>query len=280
MTELVENYLVKVNEEHLQEDPLSVALIYGSISVAINLTMVLTSTYIMMKSFKDNKKLSKKLNDVLGTTNWKVKIMKEKMPNAMVIGPKAVFLTTGLIDLMNPRELMSIMLHEVYHVKDWHIQKQLAVQYPLFYIVIFIMASGVAFPMGPLILLNMLIFNIMINALMIPYKITIGRKHEKDADAYSIKFGYGKDMISALNKLESFYKKAMKDQKCGSVCKAIEKINEAIDEHPSIRKRVEHILKQSDLFKKVMSGKFKVVKDYILTGLGVDKEKQIEKGKK
>ena len=270
-----ENYL---KEENLQEfDPITSTLIYGSVAVAINLTLLLLSTKEMMKAFKDDPKLSKLINNVLGESGWKVKVIKEKVPNAMVIGPKAIFITTGLINVLNERELIAIMLHEAYHVKDYHVVKEVAVRYPLFYIVLFIMFStGIVLPWY-FFFINILLFNIMINILIIPYNITIGRKHESDADAYSIKYGYGDDMISALNKMEKWYQKEIKKDECGAVCRAIRKIDVMIDEHPSIKKRIEYILKEKELAKKIMKGQFKIVKNYILNGLGVNSEKEIGK---
>lgn len=278
---ILETYLDDINKNTLKEaDPITSSLIWGSVAVAVNITMLLLSTKVMMKEFKDNKKHTNKLNKVLGRTDWKVKVIKEKTPNALTVGNKVVFVTSGLINMMTDRELIAIMLHEAYHIKDLHVYKQLAVQYPLFYIVVFIMCSTGLIAPAYLFFLNILVFNIMLNTLMIPYKITMGRKHEKNADAYSIKFGYSKDMISALNKLERWYKKELSKHKCGVICRTIEKIDEAIDEHPSIKKRVEYILKQKEIWQKIASGKFKIIKNYILTEFGIDSKKieKIDKG--
>ena len=274
---IIDNYLEEINEDVLHElEPITSTLLYGTIAVAVNLTLLILSSKAMMKEFKDDKVLSKKVNDILGTKNWKVKIIKDKVPNALTIGNNIIYITTGLKTLLNDRELMAVLLHESYHIRDKHVLKHLLAQYPLFYLVAFILSTTGLIVPAYLFFLNIFIFNIMVNILMIPYQITMGRKHERDADAYSIKFGYAKDMISALNKLEAWYKKAIAKHECNSICRAVNKIDEMIDEHPSIRKRIAYILKQKDLYKKIMSGKFKLIKDHMLKGLGVDPKKEKE----
>jgi len=47
-----------------------------------------------------------------------------------------------------------------------------------------------------------------------------------------------------------------------------------------LKKRIENILKKKETWQRISSGKFKVIKNYILDGLGIDSKKAKEvKGK-
>jgi Zn-dependent protease with chaperone function len=91
--------------------------------------------------------------------------------------------------------------------------------------------------------------------LKIPLTLLLYRKHEYDADNYAIKAGYGKEIASSLSKLEKAYIKATQGHKCGVICKVIRRIEEAMDEHPPIRKRIEQALKNVELMKAIAKAK-------------------------
>ena len=77
----------------------------------------------------------------------------------------------------------------------------------------------------------------------------IGRRAENRADSYAVKYGYEKELISSLEKLEKMFNKTRPP--CTGLCKIIEKINRALDEHPPIKKRIENILKAKETWDQI-----------------------------
>ena len=54
---------------------------------------------------------------------------------------------------------------------------------------------------------------------------------------------------------------------CGKICQLSNKIGEAIDEHPPLKKRVENVLKKADKLKGVLKTmSFKKIRDFVMKG--------------
>lgn len=262
------NLPVKKDNTILKEfDPITTGIIVGTGLVVVNLAILLYQTGIFIIATKPmvDKKLTKKINDFLKSNKWKVIIIKEKTPNAFVMGPRIICITSGLMKLCNDREVMGVMLHEAWHVKDLHVYKQLAYKYPFFYLIAFLITTVVVSTGIPI--LGLLAGFIMFNIYDIPYSIIMGRRHERAADSHAAKMGYGDDLISALNKLEKWYRSKIKNQPCDKVCQIIVKIGEAIDEHPPIKNRIENILKSKELAKLVLKKSYIKILKFIKKGL-------------
>ncbi len=254
-----------IQKDTLQEiDPITTTLALGTIVLISSLVMLLIGATTIINSVKVDKTLSKRLNKILNSGNkWIVHIFPTKEANAFSLGfGKHVFVTSQLLKILSPDEIDSILLHEVYHSQKKHAYKQLAYKYPLFYLVIFIGTSILTTPVVPILaILAMFIANTVGD---IVFKITFGRKMEYNADSYAAKLGYGKQLISAIEKLKQWAKANSKNQKCGRWCKIINKINSSIDEHPEWHKRIENILKNTKELTKVLKTKsFGKIKDFI-----------------
>jgi Zn-dependent protease with chaperone function len=215
---------------------------------------------------KVDSKRSKKLNEIikpLGVKkNFQVHIVPQKAPNAFTPGGKHVYITSGLLKLLNEREVEAVLLHEVYHAIDLHIIKRMATEFPLYYLCapLAVAAAMGAAALGPVaLILGMIVFSISLGILKIPLSVIIGRRHEYGADNYAVKAGYGKDIASALNKLEKMLTRMSAGQSCGKVCKVIRRIDEAMDEHPSTKKRIEKTLKDVELLKAVSKAKITAI---------------------
>lgn len=259
------NLPAKKDDTILKEfDPL---VMVGVAVVAVQLAVLLFQTGLFIRTTKpmEDKKLTKKINKFLKSTKWKVILIKEKAPNAFVIGPRIICITSGLLKLLNEREVMGVMLHEAYHVKDLHVYKQFLYKAPLFALLIMITLSMVI-TTGPSVLGYMLSL-IMFKTYKIPYQIIMGRRHEQAADSYAAKMGYGDELVSSLNKLEKWYRSKIKNQPCDKICQIVNKINEAIDEHPPIKNRIENILKSKELPKLVMKKSYIKILKFIKKGL-------------
>lgn len=241
--------------------------VVGSTLVLANLILVFMEIRDIKKTTKKSPKHSKMINDVLGTKDWQVNLVKDPAPNAFAAGGKYIFLTTGLLKHLNDREITAIMLHEAYHNKKKHLGKQLAYDYPFYYLLLYL----ITFVFSPFtFFLAYLTFKIGLAIVRIPYKIIIGRKHEYQSDDYAAKYGYGKELISAFKKFEQLIQKHMSKQKCGKLCKIVEKLDKVLDEHPSFKNRIERVLKNKQAMKGLVSGNFGKIKNSIVKAIGVE----------
>lgn len=262
----LDKYLNQIQEDQIQEfEPITTATIaVGSVLVIASFVSFLLMTASMRSMTTADKKLTTRLNKILNQPKqYIVHSVKDKDPNAFAIGGKHVFITTGLKKFLNPREIDAVLLHEVYHNKGLHIYKKMAYEYPLFYMAV--AGAAVAGTVNPI--LGFLAFIMIIKIAKIPYSIMMGRRHERKADEYAVQFGYGNELISALKKLERQYLKAMSTQECGKMCQLINKIDEAIDEHPPTKKRIEAILKKANKLAAVLKTmSFRKIRDFVMKG--------------
>ncbi len=241
--------------------------VVGSTLVLANLILVFMEIRDIKKTTKKSPKHSKMINDVLGTKDWQVNLVKDPAPNAFAAGGKYVFLTTGLLKHLNDREITAIMLHEAYHNKKKHLWKQLAYDYPFYYLLLYL----ITFVFSPFtFFLAYLTFKIGLAIVRIPYKIIIGRKHEYQSDDYAVKYGYGKELVSSFKKFEQLIQKHMSKQKCGKLCKIVAKLDKVLDEHPSFKNRIEKVLKNKQTMKGLVSGNFGKIKNSIVKAIGVE----------
>lgn len=108
---------------------IGVAAVYALIQyfLASKLAVVMTGAREIQKS--DNPRLWRVVENLAITEGMpmpKVYIMNDQAPNAFATGrdPKhaVVAATTGLLDIMNDRELTAVMAHEMSHVKNYDIR--------------------------------------------------------------------------------------------------------------------------------------------------------------
>lgn len=272
--ETIDKYLVQIqeDEEQLQEfDPITaagVAIGAGTLMILWNLIRMLIGIKQFKKSFKNNKPLSQKLNKILNTSNkWLVQVVPDKSPNAFAAGGVHVFITTGLMKILNEREQMAVLLHEVYHNEKKHLAKKIGYEYSLYYLLIYIIA--LLTPGPQLLMLAYLAFQISLSIMKIPYSIIVGRKHEYGADSNTVKYGYGDDLISGFKKMEIWMGKMMKQQKCGSLCKLVNAVSTAIDEHPDMQKRIENVLRKKETAAAANSGNMGTIRKVVFAAAGI-----------
>ena len=203
----------------------------------------LWTSHQFKKAIKIDKKLSKRVNEILNTGNkWKVHQYPDRMPNAFAIGGNDIFVTTGLVKLLSQRGVEAVMLHEAWHNKDLHIWKKIAYESSFTYLIIY---TAITASMSVMMPIGFIIAFIMKNITDIFYARTMGRRHENAADEYAVKYGYGPELASSLTKLENWARSKMGSRKCGRVCQIVNRISEALDEHPPTKARVETILKKA-----------------------------------
>ena len=227
------------------------------------------------KQTKVDKKRSKQLNEIIKKMGVKkefsVHMVPQKGPNAFTPGGKHVYMTTGLLKILNEREVYSVLLHEVYHSIDHHILKRMATEFPLYYIAapIAVAASAAMFPIS--VIVGIMVFTLMMAIMKIPLTLLLYRKHEYDADNYAVKAGYGKEIASALTKLEKEFARLTQGQQCGKVCRVVERIERSMDEHPDTRDRVERALKNADLLKAIAKANISAITSRVKSLFGKGK---------
>lgn len=196
----------------------------------------------------------KKIKEITNK-NVAVKVIKNNNPDAFNFGNN-VYITSKTIKLLTERELIAILLHESKHKIGYHSYITTTSDISFFTILVTILSKMMS---KYKIKENSLYASLfIISVLMIKFvtiatiNIFIKRKMEVSADSFAVKFGYGKDLISALTKLINFYKK--NKTPCNTLlCKTWLKINNLIASHPPLQKRIEKVLSSEKLLKEKLS---------------------------
>lgn len=240
-----------------------ISIIYALIQYyfAGNIAMAMTGAKEITK--KDNPRLYNIVENLSITTGLpmpKVYIIDDKAPNAFATGrdPKhaAVAATTGLLDIMNDKELTAVMAHEMSHVKNYDIRVSMIV----FGLVCVIgLISDIAFrmmfygnrrrdnegsPVGYVL--------IVVAAILAPIcaglaQMAVSRQREYLADASAVNITrYPEGMIEALKKLQS-HAQPMKSQNIATEAMYINNplrkgfFSNLFSSHPPIEKRIERL---------------------------------------
>jgi len=264
MSSKLTNYLNYIDKEPIEE----IGALGTTVTVIItgkvmaDISKILYGAAQLHQSFKMDEELTNSVNNILGSGDkWRVHTYPEPMPNAFAVGGRDVYITTGLKKLLNKREQEAVLLHEVYHNKDLHIWKALAATSIFTYMVAYVAIQDIA-PGTSYLLAGVLAF-IMENSAEILYRRFIGRRHELKADDFALKNGYGKDLISAFEKIQELAKRFKTSRPCNTFCQIERKISDAIDEHPSIQQRINILLKKTKELNAAMKHGFVQIQKFV-----------------
>ena len=212
---------------------------------------------------KDNPRLYNIVENLSITTGLpmpKVYVIDDSAPNAFATGrdPQhaSVAATTGLMDIMNDKELTAVMAHEMSHVKNYDIRVSMIV-FGLVCVVGLI--SDLAFrlmfygsrrrdsegsPMGYVLILIAAILSPLVATLA---QMAVSRQREYLADASAVSITrYPEGMIGALKKLQS-HSQPMKSQNIAAESMYINNplrkgfFNNLLSSHPPLEKRIERL---------------------------------------
>lgn len=240
-----------------------IAIIYAVFQyfVSGSLAMMMTGAKVIEK--KDNPRFYNIVENLSITTGLpmpKVYIIDDKAPNAFATGrdPKhaSVAATTGLIDIMDDKELTAVMAHEMSHVKNYDIRVSMIV----FGLVCVIgLISDLAFrfmfygnrrrnnegsPVGYVLILIVAILSPIVAAIA---QMAVSRQREYLADASAVNITrYPEGMIEALKKLQS-HSQPMKSQNVATEAMYINNplkkgfFSNLLSSHPPIEKRIERL---------------------------------------
>ncbi len=130
-------------------------------------------------------------------------------------GPrKRIVLYDTLIRQMTVEEIVAVLAHEIGHYKHRHVAKGLLLSLPfnllLFYLLgITLKSEYPSLALGgesPVFHLNAIVFFTLYTPVSSAFDLLgnlFSRRHEYEADAFAVKYGYGEQLISSLKKLSS-----------------------------------------------------------------------------
>lgn len=240
-----------------------ISIIYAAFQyyAAGSLAMAMTGAKEIEK--KDNPRyynIVENLSITTGLPMPKVYIIDDPAPNAFATGrdPKhaSVAATTGLLDIMDKKELEAVMAHEMSHVKNYDIRVSMIV-FGLVCVVGLI--SDLAFrfmfygsrrrdnegsPVGYVLIMVVAILSPIVAGIA---QMAVSRQREYLADASSVNITrYPEGMISALKKLQT-HSAPMKSQNIATEAMYINNplrkgfFNNLFSSHPPIEKRIERL---------------------------------------
>ena len=177
---------------------------------------------------------------------WEVKEYGDanETPNAFTYGTNSLYISSSLVKLLNEREAMAVILHEAGHTNYYHVAKSIAGEniFMSFLMSVLIFVTHGQFATGLAIGFPFWWLYHATGGFFIPNFFS--RMHEWEADDYAHKYGYAKDLATALTKMGKYYNANM--QKCTSLlCTIVRTTEELFSTHPDIRDRIEVSLKKS-----------------------------------
>lgn len=247
-----------------------IALMYAIIQyfAAGALAVAMTGAREIKK--RDNPRLYNTVENLAITAGLpmpKVYIINDAAPNAFATGRDPehaiVAATTGLLDIMDNKELTAVMAHELSHVKNYDIRVSM-ITFGLVCIVGFISDLGIRMmwltsdhdneDSSPVGLIVIVLTSILAPIVASIAQMAVSREREYLADASAAHLTrYPEGMISALKKLDT-HARPMKHQNPATEALFINNplrksaINNLFSTHPPIEKRIERLERGKDKF--------------------------------
>lgn len=238
-----------------------IALIYAAIQYFFSTQLAIMMTGAKKANRRDNRRLYNIVENLIITAGLpmpEVYIIDDPAPNAFATGRDpdhaVVAATTGLIDIMDDKELTAVMAHELSHVKNYDIRVS-AIAFALVCVIGFL--SDIGFRMMRYSRKNdkenspVGLFMIIFTAIFAPLaasiaQMAVSREREYLADISAVEITrYPEGMISALKKLEE-HSRPMARQNAATEAMFInsplrkQAVN-LFSTHPPIEKRIERL---------------------------------------
>ena len=242
---------------------LIVAVIYAVVQYFLSASLAVAMTGAKEIHKKDHPRLYNVVENLTITAGLpmpKVYIINDPAPNAFATGrdPKhaIVAATTGLLDIMDNKELTAVMAHELSHVKNYDIRVSM-ITFGLVCVVgliadlgtrmIFLTRARDDEDNSPIGLIVMLLVSILAPIAASLAQFAVSREREYLADASAVQLTrYPEGMISALKKLDT-HARPMKRQNPATEALYINNplrksaVNTLFSTHPPIEKRIERL---------------------------------------
>lgn len=242
---------------------LIVAVIYAVVQYFLSASLAVAMTGAKEIHKKDHPRLYNTVENLAITAGLpmpKVYIINDPAPNAFATGrdPKhaIVAATTGLLDIMDNKELTAVIAHELSHVKNYDIRVSM-ITFGLVCVVgliadlgtrmIFLTRARDDEDNSPIGLIVMLLVSILAPVAASLAQFAVSREREYLADASAVQLTrYPEGMISALKKLDT-HARPMKRQNPATEALYINNplkksaVNTLFSTHPPIEKRIERL---------------------------------------
>lgn len=240
-----------------------VAAIYALVQYFLAGSLAVAMTGAKEITKRDNPRLYNTVENLAitaGLSMPKVYIINDAAPNAFATGRDPehaiVAATTGLLDIMDNKELTAVMAHELSHVKNYDIRVSM-ITFGLVCVVGFISDLGVRMmwltnhhddeDRSPIGLIVILITSLLAPVVASIAQMAVSREREYLADASAAHLTrYTEGMISALKKLDT-HARPMKQQNPATEALFINNplrknaVNNLFSTHPPIEKRIERL---------------------------------------
>ena len=240
-----------------------IATIYSLIQYFLSASLTVAMTGAKQIEKKDNKRLYNCVENLSITTGLpmpKVYIIDDPAPNAFATGRDPehalVAATTGLLDIMDDKELTAVMAHEMSHVKNYDIRVSM-ITFGLVCLIGFISDLGLRMfyrgvfdrdeDRSPVGFIIVLITSILAPIAASLAQLAVSREREYLADASSVNITrYPEGMIAALKKLDE-HTQPMRRQNAATEALYINNpmrkgfMSALFSTHPPIEKRIERI---------------------------------------
>ena len=238
-----------------------IALVYAGVQYSFSTQLAIMMTGAKKANRRDNRRLYnivENLTITAGLPMPEVYIINDPAPNAFATGRDPdhaiVAATSGLIDIMDDKELTAVMAHELSHVKNYDIRVS-AIAFALVCVIGFL--SDVGFRMMRFSRKNdeenspVGLFMIIFTAIFAPLaasiaQMAVSREREYLADISAVEITrFPEGMISALKKLEE-HSRPMLRQNAATEAMFIssplrkQAVN-LFSTHPPIEKRIERL---------------------------------------
>ena len=242
---------------------LIIAVIYAVVQYFLSASLAVAMTGAKEIHKKDHPRLYNTVENLTITAGLpmpKVYIINDPAPNAFATGrdPKhaIVAATTGLLDIMDNKELTAVIAHELSHVKNYDIRVSM-ITFGLVCVVgliadlgtrmIFLTRARDDEDNSPIGLIVMLLVSILAPVAASLAQFAVSREREYLADASAVQLTrYPEGMISALKKLDT-HARPMKRQNPATEALYINNplrksaVNTLFSTHPPIEKRIERL---------------------------------------
>ena len=265
---------MKITEEYLNKLNESGAAMIAGLTILKLIFAVLIRLVFKSQTKKREHELENKLYMVT-KKRYNVFSLKDDAPQAYVIEwfKNNIYITTGLMKIMNEREIMAIMIHETSHVINRDVVKKVSVEFggSVFLTALFASLESLAFKSkNPVIAIGSLSVSFLAASILMTLMMTQSTKwykrQETAADVSVVKYGYAKDLISALNKIEKYKKKQYKDFAKKNPDVDLEKLDKGLkqlEDHPEHKDRVKRLLEEEKLYVAMVNGNLVEVKNII-----------------
>jgi len=204
------------------------------------------SFHLAVKKAKELPEYSDKLSKILNTT-IKCYLITDSQPNAFNAGGKSCYMTTKLFGMLNDKERIAIFLHEYGHYKFNHMIKMFGIEVTFGVLSIATFNVITILLLGDFITPRLGIFVALFISKLFANKFS--KLQEFDADKFSSEYGYQKDMVGGLTKMEKWVKKqicaGLKPKECDDAINAMHNNST----HPSFKERFEKILETPTIHK-------------------------------